>query len=242
MNIWENSMVVSLFFSLIISLVDYLSDDVIPRIMDKKHDVVSFTAGLSVTYIFLELLPDVYAGIGLVDRYVFLSLLVGFIIFHLAEKHIYKQVQQQHQSDLTRIHLGGQFLYHFIVGILIVTFTQRSIIDGFLLLVPVTLHSGLSNLSSRGIHNFDMKSRRIFKNRVKRVFYSLSPFYGAIVAFVIPFSGKLVAILTSFIAGILLYIVIREEIPPDRKGNPRLFLIGAVLYALFIIVTWLVRI
>jgi len=224
-------MVLSILFSFIVSIADYISDEIIPNLVEKKTDLISFTAGISVTYIFLELLANLYDGIAYLDRYIFLFLLAGFIIFHLAEKHIYQHVQNHKKTDLTRIHLAGLFVYHFIIGILLVAFTERSIIEGFLLLVPVSLHTALSNLGSHEIEDY-----------VKKVYFSLASVYGAVIAFVFRFPETVIAALTSFIAGVLIYIVVRETIPKDKEGNAKMFVMGAVLYALLIIVTWLIKI
>jgi len=59
---------------------------------------------------------------------------------------------------------------------------------------------------------------------------SLFTLLGVIFAILIPVPAVLNNILISFIAGILLYIIVKEFLPEKKKGQPLFFVIGLVLF------------
>ena len=78
-----------------------------------------------------------------------------------------------------------------------------------------------------------------FKNRTFKIFYSLAPLFGAVIGInSIDLIGSIFGELISFVTGTLLYIVIRESLPSDRAEKPLYFIIGVLLYALIIFMTW----
>ena len=78
-----------------------------------------------------------------------------------------------------------------------------------------------------------------FKSSTFKVFYSMAPFFGAIVGInYIEFTASVFGELISFVTGTLLYIVIRESLPSDKAEKPLYFLIGVLFYALIIFMSW----
>src|SRR3990167_2011951 len=90
-------------YSLIIGLVHFFNEKIQIRQEYFRVRILSFIAGISVTYVFLNLLPEVYKGFEFFDKVIFVSLLAGFTLSHIAEKYIY-----QHSAPQTlRESLGG---------------------------------------------------------------------------------------------------------------------------------------
>ena len=78
---------------IILAVAHYFNEKIHLEDPQKKKRLVSFVAGVSITYIFLLLLPEIYKGINLLSEFLFLFILSGFALFHLIEKHVY-----QHES------------------------------------------------------------------------------------------------------------------------------------------------
>ena len=85
-------MVVSIAFGTIIGIAHYFNELFSLKSEKYRNKIISFSAGISITYIFLHLLPEFIAA--QINRFIFLSILLGFVIFHLVEKYIY-----QHSSE-----------------------------------------------------------------------------------------------------------------------------------------------
>jgi len=82
--------VTPLFLAFIVGLAEYFG-----KSLDLQHKayyrkIVSFSAGISVTYILLELFPTFAKGAFEIHNLLFISLLIGFISHHVIEKEIYK--------------------------------------------------------------------------------------------------------------------------------------------------------
>ena len=76
-------------FSLILGVTHFWNEKIQIRQEYVRIRFISFIAGTSVTYVFLNLLPEVYRGFELFDQLIFISLLAGFSVAHLIEKYIY---------------------------------------------------------------------------------------------------------------------------------------------------------
>ena len=84
----------------------------------KKHhkQILSFSAGLSLAYIFLLLLPELYEGIEFAGKFLFVFVLMGTIGFHFAEKYIHQHVKKQELvRDLRIVHSIAFFTYHLMI-------------------------------------------------------------------------------------------------------------------------------
>ena len=232
-------MVLSFLLSVVLSLTNFLSDKFS---MDKsryKPYFISLVAGISVTYIFLHLLPNLYSGVSVFSRSLFVFVLVGFVAFHVVEKFIYKYVGEGKISeDLKLNHSVWLLIYDISIGIVLVNFFKISAVEGFLFFIPVWFHSALSNLSIHKISGLNFRERADLKNKALKLFLSGGALYGATVALVYGVSLKISFVLTGLVAGILLYVVIREMIPKEKEGRPLFFILGVVLYSLLIFWVW----
>ena len=58
---------------------------------------------------------------------------------------------------------------------------------------------------------------------------------GAALEKFLSFSSEFIFLSLGFVAGVLVYIVGREVLPVERKGNPFMFILGVVLYSILLI-------
>lgn len=208
-----------IILALIITIVHYFSDK-FSHILEKFHfKIASFSAGVLLAIIFLDLFPEVVKGIAYVN--IFFIILVGFCVFHIAEKYLYQHVKNKDvlMENLAALHIVGFFINHFIVGVVLVLTFSISKTLSFLLFIPFLLHTLSSALSLKHI---DERTNTL----TARVILSLSTFLGVILAQFLQFNQDVFYIILSFSIGALLYIVIRDLLPKEEEGKPVYFIFG----------------
>jgi hypothetical protein len=221
----------ALILALILSIADYYSEG---RFTRRKHAFkerfVSFVAGLSISYIFLHLFPQVYSGVEELRELIFILMLTGFTMYHVIEKWIYRHApRDQINAEIEHEHAVTLFVYHFLIGIVFVSFMKTGIVGGLLYYIPVSLHVIINALPHS--HKFQKWQRKMF--------YTSAPFLGAVLASIIPFSTLVNFALLGVVAGILLFLETREISPRRRHGSVPYFLLGVILYGLLIGFTWI---
>jgi zinc transporter ZupT len=218
----------------IVAIVHYFSQRMDPPHGRTRYRVISLAAGVSIAYLFLHLLPETYEAATHLRQWVFIFLLAGFSVFHLVEKLIYQHADRQRLAwELKEVHSISFFVYHFIVGIAVEDKFKVSAVEGVLFVIPITLHAFLSTASLSSIDG------EVSEKPLARLLLSVSTLLGVIFAMLVPMPAVIDNILVSLIAGVLLYIIVREFIPEKEKGEPAFFAIG--LAAFFVVVLFLTR-
>lgn len=217
--------------ALLLGVIDYLSEGHFMRKRGLfKERLVSFAAGLSVSYIFLHLFPQVYTVAHDVPRLIFLSMLAGFVAYHALEKLIYQYAPRDEViNDIELEHSLTLFFYHFVIGIVFLSLMQQSRWDGVLFFIPVSLHVIINALPHA--HRFQKMS--------VKAFFSSAPLLGVMVGWLVPIPTVIYALLFGLVAGILLFVEAREVAPRRRTESIVWFLIGVVGYGFLIGVSWL---
>ena len=187
----------------------------------------SFSAGFSVAYVFLLLLPELpeIEKLTTVDTAVFA--LLGFTLFHEVHKYILRrQDERKRKHLLDEMHLATAGLYGFLITFFLVELAKASFIQGMFVSVIIALHSVLSEISQTRIVGKDVRE---FSRVALLVVATLAGGFLSIFGVVNPL---LTVILFSITIGALIYIVIREEIPRGEKGKPSFFVIGVLVLIL----------
>ena len=216
-------MIIPFVLAGILSLMHYFSEEYSPKIERFHAELTSFSAGLFITFIFLDLLPEFFKGSEHVGEFIFLAMLLGFVVFHMGEKYIYQHITNKREmlTNLQGIHALGFFIDHFAVGVALFLFL--SVPDyafGLILFVPLALHTISSALSLN--HLDEVYSRK----SIQGILLPLSPLLGVVFAFIVSPSPEVYYLLFSFVLGALFYIVIRDMIPTGKKGNLIFFMVG----------------
>lgn len=221
----------SLALAGILSFADYVTEHIFSRKLRKNQKFISFSAGVAVSYIILRLFPEI-SSYALIDgQKIFIYALFGFVSLNLIEQYIYKGAGKlkspfhYHKS----IHVTYFFIYNLFIGIVLVSFALKGLMQVLLFFVPFLLYIVVEMLPQE----FE------FKSSTFRIFYSLAPLFGAVVGInSIDFINSVFGRLIAFITGTLLYIVIRESLPSDEAEKPLYFIIGILFYTLIIYLSW----
>jgi len=221
-----------LVLALVISLTYFYSNKYTIKHKGRSKKIISFSAGVSITYVLLELFPTFTEGALSINKILFLSVLVGFIAHHVIEKEIYKHSPKH---DLIRMLSLEEnvfsFIYHVIIGIVLVTFIKEGVFQGLLFFFPVASYTFLSNLSTDPHHS-----------KTKALFLSSATLMGVVIAMIFGklFPLQLEYFLMGLAVGVLLFAVIRHHIPFGKKGRIGYFTFGFLIYSLLIVLSWYV--
>ena len=230
----DSIVILGLTLGVILSLVHYYSDKITLFFGSHKIKLVSFSAGVSIAYFFLMLMPEIYGGFAYINKLIFVFILIGFVLFHLTEKFIYQhEKKDQLMHDLKEAHSLVFFFYHFIVALVLIRILSNGFVEGLLFFIPILFHMTITNVSLHEIH------RDLIESKFIRFLLCLSSLIGIVFALFANISNVLYYTLFSFIGGAILYIVVREEIPKDKNGYPSYFILGAFIYSLLIVLFWL---
>ncbi len=193
---------------------------------------ISFSSGLSITYLILSLLPDFTEGAAGISNWLFFSVLVGFSIHHISEKQIY---QNHPKHDIIKLLSLEErvfyFLYHIILGILLVFFSKESLIQTIMFFVPIFAYSAMSSLATEP---YEKRHHSWFASSATLVGVVIVAFLGPYIPLSVYYS------LLGLVAGVLLYSIVRHHIPFGEKGSPFYFSLGALMYSALIVLSWVV--
>ena len=221
-------MVLGPILALVLSVVDFFTEGLFSKASPNKMKFISFAAGVSIAYIFLILLPEIYSGAMAINKLLFLAILFGFGIFHIIEKYIRQnftgpELRKEHKL----VHSTTSFIYFFVVGFILVKVTESSAVGGVLLFIPIMLHIVIDSLP-----------RRTTKKHHIRALSASSAFLGALTATFVNIGEAGNVALLGIVGGGLLYMVIRESLPREREGKPLYFILGLLLFTILIMILW----
>ncbi len=212
-----------------LSLVQFLSDRInIERSKYREH-LISFAAAISITYLLFSLLPKAYLGSS--GLTLFVPLIAGFIFIHLLEKLFFgryasrfsiKRVKTYHDE----LHFLVLFIYHFVIGAVLVSMLGTDLKSGLLFLPPLMMFSTIGNWSLHHAYLKQIPHRRLFlaSSTILGALFANSSLNGTLEE----------TLMVNFVAGILLFMVVRESIPNPKEGKPLIFLAGIIIYAIIL--------
>lgn len=224
-------MYLPIILALIVAITYFLSNKWNIKKKHYAHKIYSFSAAVSITYVLLELFPIFTERVIAANKLIFLSVVFGFIIHHLIEKHIY-QIHRKSQELIKSLSFEENtfsFIYHIIIGILLVSFLRENVIQGVLFFIPVISFVFVSTLPTDP-----------HPSKAKSFLLSSSTLIGVLFAtfFLTYLPLWLETTLIGFVLGVMLFTVIRHHIPFGKKGKIGYFTLGFVLYSVLIIISW----
>lgn len=193
---------------------------------------LSFAGGISVSYVFVHLLPEVGklgesigeapVGLGFLERHAYLMALFGFVAYYGVEK-LAKQRGGEVSGDVFWVHVASFAAYNVAVGYLLFH-RETSDLAGLVLF-------GLA-MGTHFLVN-DWGLRHHYSDRYHdwgRWVLAASVVTGAVVGLVVPITEAALALIFAFIAGGVVLNVIKEEVPEERESRFWAFTGGAAFY------------
>ena len=158
--------------------------------------------------------------------------------------NIYKiKIQDHINKDLHEFRLITDYMYHFLVGIILIGLLFIETISGILFFFYAIFRAFVSKRSERHIifTDLDIYEEAEHEHRlVVKLFLSTSAFVGIFIGILmqifIPINLEFLFIFYSFISGVILYVIVREVIPEKEKGDIGKFLIGLIGFTMIIII------
>lgn len=202
-------------------------------IVNYREKIVSFSSGVSITYIFMQLIPE-FHNIALEStQLIFVFPLAGFSSVHLLEKYIDKSgiPKEKMRKDYVEIHSIFLFLYYGSIGYLIASLLAENAASGLLFFLPIILHAAVSSFSVTEIHE-SFKGRNYAKYSI-----SLAPILGVLIHNFGNIADQYFNFVFGTVIGMFFYIVVRDSIPRDEKGKPKEYMIGVMIYLAIILIT-----
>ncbi len=215
-----------------------------------KFRWLSLGAGVSMTYVFLQILPELslaqselehieYPWLEYLDRHVYLIALVGLATFygfevlvqHSRRANLKQQGLDQASHHVFWIHIGAFSLYNFLIGEFLVDFVAVSPPLALLRWLAFALHFLVNDhaLREHHKHTYDHRGRWIIANALV---------IGWLVGRFSELPEGLAIVLGAFVAGGTILNVLKEELPDNRDSCFWTFSVGSAVYtALLLIAT-----
>lgn len=206
----------------------------------KGRAFTSFAGGVSVAYVFLDMLPNLVEYNKPIGEYliqkqwltsfteisIYIVALIGFLIYYGLDLFAERYKITQHDNKIIYwLHLLMFVIYN---GLITYTMSLRAL-TGVTYTVLFTFAMALHFVLT------DQKFSRLYPihfNHFGRVILSLALFIGWLLSAIFdPIRVLLVAFMTAFLAGSILLNVFREELPNSNLARFRWFVAGTVLIA-----------
>lgn len=220
----------ALFYAIILAATHFFSEKITIQNKLWHIRVISFVAGISVTYAFLALLPEAYKAFQTQGRLIFIFIIIGFTLVHVIEKYIYKQ-QERHaqlQHSLKEVHSIAFFIYYLLLGAILVELSRIGIIQSMLFFIPILFYSAVGLVSLDKIHH------KVIQRGAFKFALSSSIIIGVLLADILLQTGFIFDALFALVIGAFIYVALIDFVPKEKKGEPVFFVIGVVIYSILI--------
>ncbi len=238
-----NTREVFTFILVLILSVSHLMVGKIKIVNRYQNILISFAGGISISYIFLTILPKLAKS----EKLFFSSDDVGFLIFLEHNSYLLALIgllifffSDQLVQYLFALHEGGKHSTTYKAAV----YFHISFLAGYYLLTGFIL-TELKDVSNciviifaiAMIFHFQSLDLIIYKrfqhkyNRIIKWIFAFSTFIGWLIATILAMDQIILALWTSFFAGILIITTIKEKIPDQKRSSPLLpFLLGVMIY------------
>ncbi len=242
---------VAFFATLILILSHTLSPWFSERLPGKSKAFVSFAGGVSVSYVFLDMLPNLVEYNKPIGEYllanhwltpftqvsIYIVALFGFLVYYGFDLFAERYQEKKHDNRVVYLlHLAMFSIYNILITYTMSLRALTGITYTVLFTFAMALHLVLT----------DRKFTRIFPvqfNHLGRFVLSLALFSGWLMSAIFdPIRVLFVAFMTAFLAGSILLNVFREELPNSDLASFRWFAFGSLMIAVIsLLQTWIVR-
>ena len=211
-----------------------------------KKRILSFSGGIASAYVFLDLLPliqraDPHLHAVLGNSPFIAIFLVFFILEYTAVKSRYynarrtaKALEETNASlNVFYVHLGLTALVSMIICYSLRFEILTTGLGVTIYTIALSLHFFISDRSMEEHYGR-------FYVKYGRYLLAIMPILGWSLSVLFPEGESEAYVLLAFVAGAVLFNVIKDEVPRLGTGKPLFFFVGALLYSgLILILPWL---
>lgn len=208
---------------------------------------LSVAGGISVTYIFIHVLPELeeWQGLftaegekGFLKHHLYLVALTGLAVFYGLERAArlagpsHRDRSGPDETDnptIFWIHILFFMLYNLLIGYLLIHRDTAELSDLVFFTLAMLFHFMVND---HGLHDHYAKR---YHTRGRWI-VSGAILLGWFVGVLVPVSETGVAIVFAFIAGGIIMNTLKEELPEERKSNYWAFFAGILGYTLLLLV------
>lgn len=201
-----------------------------------RSRLLSAAGGISVSYVFLHLLPEVAAAnpaieaetpVSFIESHAYVVALAGFVLFYGLEWYVRRCGSAGDDSPPPTafwIHVGSFGVYNALIGYLVVHREDAGVVDLLLFVGAMGLHLLVNDVGLRTHHSDRYRG-------VGRWLLSAAVVGGVAVGLLTRVADVVVAAVLAFVGGGVVLNVIKEELPEERASDARAFGGGAAGYA-----------
>ncbi|MEM4336497.1 MAG: hypothetical protein QXG86_00635 [Candidatus Woesearchaeota archaeon] len=224
-------MLAYLIIAVALSLVYFFSETFFHHLKRIEVKLVSFSAGLFITSIFLVMLPVLIKSSFSKGMNSFFIALWGFVILHIFEKYTsqYSKKEAEYQKNLLKLRVLSLIINNLMLGYaLLFFFVAKTSTLGYLLLLPLIIHLFSSAVISEEAH-------KILQSTITgKIIASCTVFVGALLAIILSPFPHIMIYIFSFALGVFIYVIVRDVIPSERRGDVFYFIYGIITFFLIL--------
>jgi hypothetical protein len=211
---------------------------------------LSFSGGVAVGYVFLHVMPELAAHAGTfrqatgldeaaAEATVYVLALIGLALFYGVERAIVasrggRQTQENPQSRTFWLHIGASALLVGIIAYLLNNREDTGWIGLALFFGAMMLHFVTADFGARSDH------AQIYDTRGRWVL-AAATMAGWAAGLLLDLPELAIGGLFAFVGGGIILLVMKEELPEERRSRFLPFALGAALYALLVVGELIVR-
>jgi hypothetical protein len=239
----------SLFAAMVLASVYVLGTWLNEQSEEKKpwrRRRISIAAGVSVAYVFLDVLPELATqhltflkasdrGILFAEQRIYLLALISFVLLYALDHMVLSSREQRKEAiaegsgdAIYWLHLTGFAAYSAMIGYLLIERAERGTAPLIVYALAMTIHFLIVDHSMREEHG------KVYE-RTGHWILAISVLAGWLIGISTPFSEAVFARLFAVLAGGVVITSLRSELPDERQGKFWPFCIGALVYALLIL-------
>ncbi len=206
---------------------------------------LSMAGGISVAYVFLHILPELSESqgaieevgvsvVGYLEKHVYLVALLGLGLFYGLERAAKEKRDRSVRGGegpaayVFWLHVASFTVYNALIGYLLLHRVDRELQSLLFFFFAMTVHFVVNDYGLREDHEEDY-------DRIGRWILAAAIFVGWAIGLVVEVPEPAIAVLFAFLAGGVVLNVLKEELPRERKSRFWAFALGAVAYALLLL-------
>ena len=194
--------------------------------------------GMAISYVFLQLLPEIDKGHYLVGNAIYFVVLIGFVLFYALEYHLPLHGSRKTQAGPSRfifgLHLTITWLYSWLIIYAMPEELETSAPHAFIGVIAIGLHLFYKDyiLGRHCTREFNSWGRYIL---------AAAPLAGWGTFVLVDPTSKVVSdILIAVLGGSIIYNVLRDELPDRKQYSFHWFVLGVLVYSCLLLLSTVV--